>query len=81
VGEKKPSTRIGKLEEEAREKGGSSEKLTKKKKKEEEEIYHGHTTYNGLSKEVPGHVTGLPQEEKGKQESALEMEEMIETFY
>ena len=27
--EKKPSTRIWKLEEEAREKGGSSEKLTK----------------------------------------------------
>jgi hypothetical protein len=35
VREKKPSTRIWKLEEEAREKGGSSEKLTKiiKKKK------------------------------------------------
>ena len=49
MGEKKPSTRIWKLEEEAREKGGSSEKLTKIKKKEE--IYHGYTTYNGLSRE------------------------------
>ena len=47
MGEKKPSTRIWKLEEEAREKGGSSEKLTKiiKKKKKK------HTTCNGLSKE------------------------------
>ena len=42
--EKKPSTRIWKLEEEAREKGGSSEKLTKIIKKK-------HTTCNGLSKE------------------------------
>ena len=41
--EKKPSTRIWKLEEEAREKGGSSEKLTK--------IIKKHTTCNGLSKE------------------------------
>ena len=47
--EKKPSTRIWKLEEEAREKGGSSEKLTKiiKKKKKEKK----YTTCNGLSKE------------------------------
>ena len=60
MGEKKPSTRIGKLEEEAREKGGSSEKLTKiiKKKKT-------HNMQWALER-VPGHVTGLPQEEKGK---------------
>ena len=61
MGEKKPSTRIGKLEEEAREKGGSSEKLTKiiKKKKKT------HNMQWALER-VPGHVTGLPQEEKGK---------------
>ena len=39
MGEKKPSTRIGKLEEEAREKGGSSEKLTKIKKKRKKKKY------------------------------------------
>ena len=60
MGEKKPSTRIWKLEEETREKGGSSEKLTKiiKKKKT-------HNMQWALER-VPGHVTGLPQEEKGK---------------
>ena len=60
MGEKKPSTRIWKLEEETREKGGSSEKLTKiiKKKK----THNRQWALEG----VPGHVTGLPQEEKGK---------------
>ena len=38
MGEKKPSTRIWKLEEETREKGGSSEKLTKIKKKKKKYI-------------------------------------------
>ena len=57
--EKKPSTRIWKLEEEAREKGGSSEKLTKIIKKKT------HNMQWALER-VPGHVTGLPQEEKGK---------------
>ena len=58
--EKKPSTRIWKLEEETREKGGSSEKLTKIKKKKKT-----HNMQWALER-VPGHVTGLPQEEKGK---------------
>ena len=62
--EKKPSTRIWKLEEEAREKGGSSEKLTKiiKKKKKRKKIHN----MQWALERVPGHVTGLPQEEKGK---------------
>ena len=55
--EKKPSTRIWKLEEEAREKGGSSEKLTKIIKKKT------HNMQWALER-VPGYVTGLPHKKK-----------------
>ena len=58
--EKKPSTRIWKLEEEAREKGGSSEKLTKIIKKEK------HTTCNGLSKEFQDTSPAYHTRRKGK---------------
>ena len=62
--EKKPSTRIWKLEEEARGKGGSSEKLTKIKKKRRNISWIRNIQW--ALERVPGHVTGLPQEEKGK---------------
>ena len=57
--EKKPSTRIWKLEEEAREKGGSSEKLTKIIKKNTQ-----HAMGSRKSSRIRHRLN--TQEEKGK---------------